>query len=241
VSLQPGLWQRPERLGHQEALKGLGGSVAPFLAGFSLATIALLVTADHSPRLAGPAVLALATSVSLLLYSMQTAFLALEHSASAADWLGWYPEATVNELSLADIRRRQAAEHIRVKAAWRVHAITYELGLAFFLAGLFMLIWPRFPAHGHPSVWRLCALVPVALAFIVEVWWMVARLYNARQKQMGTGKKQWRGPTPTPAVETPTVSDLTSTELAAVLDAERRGPTKLSYPDLSGEPGADLR
>jgi hypothetical protein len=238
-SPQPGLWQRPARPGYQEALKGLGGTVAPFLAGFSLATIALLVTADHSPRLAGPAILALATSASLLLYSMQAAFLALQHSASPADWLGWYPEATVNERSLGDVRERQAAAHMRAIAAWRAYAVTYELGLLFFLSGLFMLIWPRFPAHGHPSIWRLCALVPVALACIVEVWWIVARQYNIRHENHRTGKR-WRVPIPSPAGTNVEVSKLTGTELAGALDPERRAAANLDFPDLSPGFGDDV-
>ena len=225
---QEGLWQRPARLGSQEALKGLGGGVAPFLAGFSLATIALLVTADHTPRLTGPAIAAFATSASFLLYSMQVAFQALEHSASPADWLSWYPEATVNTRSLKSVRLRQAKEFARVKAVWKAHAITYELGFVFFLIGLFLLIWPRSPARGDPSIWRVLALVPVGLAILVEVWWFVAWLFNA-----AFGEDKLPGPTPSPNVAGLRVPDLTPTEEAAALDPERRSAANLNYPDLS--------
>lgn len=219
--MESGLWQRPARLGYQESLRGLGGNGAPFLAGFSLATIALLVTTSTTPALTGPAIAALAFAAALFIYSMQAAFLALEHYATPADWLDWFPEATVNKRSLNDIRKRQAGATAQVKRIWWLHAIKWEVGILFFLLGLFLLLWPRFPKTGDPSVWRLVALAPVGVALLVEVFWGIARLLPRSD-----------------VIAKPEVSELTATQEAAALDPERRGAAKLSYPDLGADPNA---
>lgn len=231
-STAKGLWQRPQRLGFAAAITGTGGIVAPFLAGFSLSTIAILVTASDRPKLTEPAILAFAGAASMLLHSMQVGFIALEHYASPEDWLAWYPEATVNKLSLNGIRQRQAVAHARIVASAKRHAITYELGLMLFLLGLFLLIWPTWPAKGHPSIWRLVGLAVVGVAFLIEVWWSVARQYNARQETKGKTKRM-RRPTPWPDVSDIVVAEATPTELAAAFDPERREGAHLGYPDLS--------
>lgn len=220
--MERGLWQRPARLGYQESLRGLGGSGAPFLAGFSLATIALLLTTSTGPTLSGPAIAAFAFAAALFIYSMQTAFLALEHYATPADWLNWFPEATVNKRSLNDIRARQAGATRQVKKIWWLHAITWEVGILFFLLGLFLLLWPRFPKTGDPSVWRLVALAPVGVALLVEMFWGLARLWPRAQ-----------------TIEKAEVSEVTPTQEAAALDPARRAAAQLGYPELGADPNAD--
>lgn len=228
-------WRRPERLGHQEAMKALGGVVAPLLAGFSLSTIAILVTSDHHPTLWQPAVLGFAAAASLLLYSMQVAFLALQHYASPTDWLTWYPEATVNTESLTDVRQRQAKDQERVKAFSRRYAVTYELGLLCFIGGLWLLVWPAWPAKGQFPYWRVGALVIVGAAFLIEVWWMTARLYNGHQERKKSGRRMPR-PTAWRDVPDPDVQPPSRTALAGLLDPERREASKRWFPDLSGLP-----
>src|SRR5688572_11389693 len=62
------VWSRPRRLGYPEMLRISGGIVAPLLAGFSLATITLLVTSDSRPRLSEWAVVAFVAAVGFLLF-----------------------------------------------------------------------------------------------------------------------------------------------------------------------------
>lgn len=103
-------WVRPRTLGYHESLRGLGGIVSPLLAGFSLATIATLVTSENPPPLAEWAVAALALAITLLLYSMQTASQALTHNPSPQEILNWRPEATVSVEELQRAREAQAAD-----------------------------------------------------------------------------------------------------------------------------------
>ena len=105
---ETGLWQRPDRIGYVQVLSGLGGIVAPLLAGFSLATIGVLVTASRPPRLAEWAILAFSGSAATMLYEHPVAFLALGRDPAPMDRLAWYPEATVSRRSLEWVRTRQA-------------------------------------------------------------------------------------------------------------------------------------
>ncbi|HTW12761.1 MAG TPA: hypothetical protein VME01_08465 [Solirubrobacteraceae bacterium] len=234
-SAETQLWQRPGRLGSPESMKGLGGVVAPLLAGFALSAIVVLLSTTRHPRLWQPAVLALALAVALLLYSMQVAFYALQHYASPLEWLGWYPEATVNIESLSDIRERQAREQARFRAISGRHAWSYELGLLCFLAGLGLLLWPNFPRHHQFPIWPVLATGAVALAFAVEVWWMVARQYNGRQERRG-GSRRLPHPAAFRDIKQPDLRRPSDTSLAAVLDPERRTTAKRWFPDLSRLP-----
>jgi hypothetical protein len=227
-----GLWASPKRFGYHESVKGIGGVVAPLLAGFSLATIAALVAAEPPARFADEAIFALATAASLLLYSMQVAFMAMQHHATPAELLSWYPEGIVNKRSLDDLRARQAKDRARIDGFVRRYANSYELGLLMFLLGLWLLVWPD---GADPAPARVGALVAVGLAFLVELWWSIARLYNDRQDRRGTGRRM-----PHPAGgKPPSAIDLaaaTETALAGVLDPERRTAAKLTeFPDLTAD------
>jgi hypothetical protein len=228
------IWDRPARLGYQETVRGMGGIVTPLLAGFCLATIATIVAADNPPKLAGGAVLALGAAAGLLLYSMQVAFMALENDPSPEQMLMWYPEGTVNKKSLGDIRARQAQAMAQVRIYVYRHSITYELGMLLFLTGLFLVIWPR-----SASFPRVTALIVVAGAIAMEVWWMVARYRNSsRDDRIERLARHPAGPHVYPGAVPPP----TPTGLAGVLDPDRRKEAKLNgFPDLSQGRGATGR
>jgi hypothetical protein len=142
-----------------------------------------------------------------------------------------------------DLTRRRSPEGVGAHARAGVRQALCDYVRAWgmcLLLGLFLLVWPRWPAKGNPSIWRIDALVVVGLAFLIEVWWSVARLYNARQELKRSGKQMLR-PTPQPNVEAIALDASSATELAAVLDLDRRRAANLGYPDLSSSPNADRR
>jgi hypothetical protein len=166
-----GLWRRPKRYGYGETLRGLGGVVAPLLAGFSLATIAALVSADNPPPLADWAVLALALAMSLLLFAMQVAFLALARTPSPAEILNWRPEVTVDEAILQDARSRQAADFEEMSRLWKLTSYAYDFGVIAFLAALVLLLVPD-----DWSAPRIAAVVVAGASLATESWWAVANI-----------------------------------------------------------------
>ena len=83
------VWKTPVRLAYADGIRGLGGTVSPLLAGFALAAIATILTADagDAPPQGGWAAAAFAASVGLLLYAMQDSMLCLSRSASPDEYL----------------------------------------------------------------------------------------------------------------------------------------------------------
>jgi hypothetical protein len=166
-------WQRPRSLGYSETLRGLGGVVAPLLTGFSLATIALLLTSASKPKLADWAVVAFAGTVGLLLLAMQIAFLALSRSPSPADIRTWQPESAVSAEALQSAREEQAANMHDVNRLWRMCGRSYDLGILAFLAGVVLLL--------IPDDWsgpRIVGVVIASLAFAGELWWTLANRFE---------------------------------------------------------------
>jgi hypothetical protein len=165
------VWDRPTRLGYAEGLRGLGGVVAPVLAGFSLAAIAQILTASTPPHLGSWALVAFASAVAFLLHCMQVAYFALARDPQPATHLSWYPEALVDEEKAREVRRLQAKTFEEVVRYWLRANVTYDLGLTSFLAGVVLLLIPG--AH-HWSGVRIVALVVASGALLLEVWWALA-------------------------------------------------------------------
>lgn len=163
------VWTRPRSLGYHEALRGLGGIVSPLLAGFSLAGIATLTTAEHPPRLADWSISLLAGAVALLLFSMQVAFMSLTRNATPQDILAWHPEITVSETELYSARQAQGEAFRDMSRLGRISLFTYNLGLIAFLLGVLLLLIPRHWTAGYGI-----GLAAIGVALFVEIWWIAA-------------------------------------------------------------------
>jgi len=166
------VWRRPHALGYAEALRSFGGVVAPLLAGFSLAAIATVVTADDSPPLGDWAVGAFGVAVALLLYSMQVASLGLTRNSTPDEVLMWRPEATVSEDELQAARVTQAADLKEVQQLGALAFRTYGWGIVAFLTGVLLLIIPEGWSAG-----RIIGSCAIGAALVVEVWWLTANRY----------------------------------------------------------------
>lgn len=167
-------WEQPGSLGFAEALRGLGGVVAPLLTGFSLTSIVLLLTASSAPRDADWAVVALTVTVVCLLYSMQVAVLALARSPSPADILTWKPEVAVSDAALQEAREQQAATLHDMRRLWEFSAFAYDLGIIAFLSALVLLLIPRSWSFPHSA-----AVVVAGFALIFEAYWALANHFPA--------------------------------------------------------------
>jgi hypothetical protein len=169
------VWQRPVPLGEPEAIRGLGGIVAPLLAGFSLATIATISTAGVKSQLADWAIAALAVASALLLFAMQFSFMALRYGASPSERLAVNPRATKSRTALQAERELQALDFSASKwYATRAGGL-YDLGLLCFLTGLLLLLVPK-----EWTVGRMVAVIVTGLAVLAEMLWAGGRWLRHR-------------------------------------------------------------
>jgi hypothetical protein len=166
------IWQRPEPFRKFESRTGLGNVTAPVLAGFSLATIALLLTTEPAKRpwLSEWSVAALALSAVLAIYVIQFSSVAAGYASPPSERLDWFPEAKLSDRRLEFARKLQAIDTIVANRYVRRSDLSYELCLIAFLVGLTLLV--------TPAQWTWLGVVPVAaggVAILVELAWTVAR------------------------------------------------------------------
>ena len=168
--MRPGIWKRPNSLGDVEAFKGLGGIVAPLLAGFCLATIAVLLTAGQATQTpyAPWAVTCLSAAAVLFLNNIQFTFLAVRSGSPPSVYLDWSPEATADPTWLLSLRQEQAQDRRLFERFSSVARYLYDVGLVAFLAGLDLLIVP--PVWDPPHA---LALTIVSLAGAFELLWLL--------------------------------------------------------------------
>lgn len=162
------LWKRPENVARAEEVRGFGGVVGTLIAGFSLAAIAQLVSADDPPPLYCIAVAALAAAAVLMLFSVQFSFLMLRHSASPEERLAWHPEARVHPTPLATERRQQAEDKLLSDEYYDRARFFFNLGLIMFFTGLGFTV--------VPDDWNAAWIAAVAFAAaggLVEAWWAI--------------------------------------------------------------------
>ncbi|MDQ3742416.1 MAG: hypothetical protein M3320_01400 [Actinomycetota bacterium] len=164
------VWRRPkDNLGYAEGVRGLGGIVAPLLAGFSLTAIAELVTSADLPPAGEWSILAFALAVGFLLHSMQVGFYALSADPSPATFLQWHPEALVDREKLEEVRVQQITKYGEMVRYWKTSNVAYDVGLNAFLAGLVLLLVPD---DWTPA--RSAAFGVACVALFIELWWGVA-------------------------------------------------------------------
>jgi hypothetical protein len=211
------VWRRPQRFGYAEQLRGLGGIVAPLLAGFSLAGIATLVSADRPPPLADWATAALATAVALLLYAMQVAIAGLTLGTTPADILTWHPEAAVSEQELELARRAQAKDFEDMAKMYVKFVRIYPAGLVAFLLGVMLLM--------IPEDWSVGWVVGLAVTFValsLEISWVAANRWTRLPHPVG---RDLGAHHETPWPDGPPALD--EVGRAALLDLDRRTATSV--------------
>ena len=162
------LWKRPENVARAEEVRGFGGVVGTLIAGFSLAAISQLVSADDPPPLYHVAVAALTAAAVLMLFSVQFSFLMLRHSSSPEERLAWHPEAKVHPTPLAKERKQQAEDKLLSDEYYLRARFFFNLGLILFFTGLGFTVVPD-----DWSAARIAAVAFAAAGGLVEAWWAI--------------------------------------------------------------------
>lgn len=170
------VWKRPGSIGDAEAIRGMGGVVSPLLAGFALATVAVLMTSadPNKTPLAPWAVLCLAAAAVAFLYVMQYSFLAVRSGSAPSSYIDWEPEVTLQPERLERLRLEQAADRRLFTLFNRRAGWLYDVGLLLFLAGLALVVVPS-----RWGIANVIALTVVGLAFAIEVLWILADPFAA--------------------------------------------------------------
>jgi len=201
---QPGhWWSAPAVLGADELVKGFGGVVPPLIAGFSLATLATLLTADHPPRLATWADTGFIVTAASLLYAMQFSFTALRHWSTPDDRLMWRPDARLDATKLYEERWYQALDRkLFDRYAGRARQ-WYNFGLTAFTVSIVCLAVPS----GAPSTWTIDRLAMFAAA-VATVLGELLLIHGQRVPRL----RRWVWPEPTDvaaAIERPETTTTT--------------------------------
>jgi hypothetical protein len=155
-------------LGTTDALRSMGTVAAPLLAGFALATLAVLLTGAAQVRFAGPATFALAVASSMFVLCVQFTFTGLLYSATPAERTDWlHPEP--DDPSVAQrLQRVQRKDH-QLQGRYLTRArITYDIGIISLLAALLALVAPQ-----HWPSWRAAAFLVVTISLLLELIWVV--------------------------------------------------------------------
>jgi hypothetical protein len=165
------VWNVPAVAGQAESPRTLGGVVTPVLAGFALATVALLVSGDPQflPRLHEQAVLAFAVAVGLLLAAMQFSSASVRYASRPTDRLDLVPEARVDLDKLNFVRKAQHRDRYLEDVYYDRARYTYNLGLMAFLVGLGLIVWPDNLTWSNWA--RVASAAVVVLSVIVELIW----------------------------------------------------------------------
>ncbi len=166
------VWFRTKPVGNDRMVATSGGVAAPLLAGFCLAAIAQLVSADQPPNTARYGIAFFAVAGVCLLNALQLASIALGYWASPAQRLEYYPEVRTDDATLNRVRDHQWQE-TRVRGRYvRIAGHLYNTGLVAFLVGLGFIVVPNCP---WPWPWiSIVTVAVVALATVLELVWAIS-------------------------------------------------------------------
>jgi hypothetical protein len=155
-------------LGTTDALRSMGTVAAPLLAGFALATLAVLLTGNPQTRFAGPATFALALASTMFVLCVQFTVTGLLYSATPAERTDWLPPEPGDPSVAERLQRVQRKDHY-LQARFLARArITYDVGIVSLLAALLAMVAPQ-----HWPSWRAAAFLVVAASMALELAWVI--------------------------------------------------------------------
>jgi hypothetical protein len=150
-------------------MRAMGTVAAPLLAGFGLATLALLATANTPIRFGDLAITLFTLGSVLFVFCLQFTAAALQFAASPGERLAW--RSLTGDLDPDTVAAMYKVQHrdARLLRRYQVRArLTYDLGILGHLGGLLALVAP-----GRWWSWHSTAFTAVAVAFLLELWWIV--------------------------------------------------------------------
>jgi hypothetical protein len=161
------LWAKPSPLGAASAIDAIASIAAPLLAGFALATIAVVAQGESSFRWPGLSILFCVLTAASMVMSIQFGFTARAFFYSPGDVANWWPEASEDSGRRAWLK----SEHERHFEQWRRYAtrarLAYNTGACTLTLSLFALAAPPTGARQAPLRWAAALLSLIATVTIV--------------------------------------------------------------------------
>jgi hypothetical protein len=166
-------WRVRYPLGTVDAYRAMGTVAAPLLAGFTLSSIVLLLTAaDGSAMpLYDWGITGFAIAV-LFVFSMQFTYCGLLYAASPSERMAWLPHYVgqdPDESAHAAAAKVQIQDQALQYRFFSRAGLLYNFGILGYTAGLALILIPR--------TWtaaRAIALVVLGAAFVLETIWIVS-------------------------------------------------------------------
>ena len=170
---QPGsyVWRFARPINSAAAIQIAGGIAAPLLAGFSLAAVAQLATADHPPRLGWLAEALFTAAAASLLFSLQFTAIAVGYAATPSERLDYLPETRGWPELWQQVRDEQWQDRAVSPPTAHGQRIVTTADLLAFFVGLGAVVWPKTWNWHHPPTGNLIALVVIGIATFFEFIW----------------------------------------------------------------------
>lgn len=187
---RPPAWSRPAPLGYGPAVDAVGNVAAPLLAGFSVSTIGIVLTAESAIRWPGAVFIALTLAAASFIMCLQCNFHARPYFYSPAEAADWWSVSDFKERR-EDIQAEQENDlgiwHIWMNRARRL----YNLGVFALWTGIAFALMPpaREPHTVVLSRWMAVGIAGIVI--IIELLWGImppARRYLRRRKILKSAK-----------------------------------------------------
>jgi hypothetical protein len=178
-----GKWlvEKPE--GYFDAIQATGTMVAPILAGFAFAILALVLVPpgkdEADPlRWRDPVLALLVAAALLLIISTQAAIRARTTMVKPDELMTWYP-SSVDADGTPDkaVRTLQKTLHDRTARASNVCRQTYNAGVLLFFTSIAVLLVPPSPVDGA----RRAVIVVALIAVAIEAGWLTGTSLRPKQ------------------------------------------------------------
>jgi hypothetical protein len=177
-------WQFRDPLGTVDAKRAMGTVAAPLLAGFSLTTIVVLLTAGTMPEREW-GITTFAAAATMFMFAMQFTYMGLMYAASPSERVDWMPRIPGHEPDEAayDYAARVQAKDFELQEHYFTRAGTlYNLGILAYTTGLALILVPR-----TWTVPRSIAIAVLSVAFVLEAIWAITDLMGRRAQWLLPG------------------------------------------------------
>jgi hypothetical protein len=218
-------WKKPSPLGLAPAFDMVTGIAAPVLAGFSVATIVIVVSAADHFKWPGATLLCLTIGLVLLVASLQFGFHARSHLYSPQEIYAWWTPADFDASpGRLELRRSEQAKHFQRWEVWvRRASITYDVGIIALAAGLGAALAPLNSEHATEAALRWTALSICWLGAALECIWHACDLRSSRKRNAITG------------IQSPAILEASGTTSSIVHETKSQAaPRPLRACDLCG-------
>lgn len=150
-------WKQPfSALGHVPAVGGLVSTGGPLLSGFSLTTVAVLLTYGGAELpLREWAIASFVLAALSLVMSIQWNGEGVQYFVKPSERIEWLPQIETDKSLRSKIQKQHRLELEKAERFAAKAATCYNFGILFFLVGFMLLLWP--------DEWQVARLLAFAL------------------------------------------------------------------------------